>query len=327
MILDEREGKRRSLLRLKGVGTNRALIGPATVNLHVTDLCNIACKYCWYWAPGSALRPSGKTHLPFELFEKLAGDFAGLKVDTIHLSGEGDPMLHPRFYDMLEFLEPKFTVRVFSNTTFPIGRCRDILRADHLVINLGAGDREGYRKLTGRDYFARVIKNIRELARLRPSVNPDFKMEVVFIETNLNRDSLSKTVELVKKLGADQVQIKAVETSDHNRYLSDRQEKTAAEGEWPACYHGWFYSTIRMNGDVNVCCFTRRLKIGNVYESSFKDIWQSEAYSRARASALGGGEPFRNFQECINCPVSARNKEIGVQMDRYNRVLHEGSVR
>jgi MoaA/NifB/PqqE/SkfB family radical SAM enzyme len=320
MILDEREQKRRLLLRLKGVESNRPLIGPATVNLHVTDLCNIACKYCWYWSPGSALRPSGKTHLPFDLFEKLAQDFSDLQVDTIHLSGEGDPMLHPRFYDMLRHLEERFTVRVFSNTTFPIGRCRDILRADHIVINLGAADRESYRALVGRDYFVKVIKNIRELARLRPEYNPDFKMEVVFIETNLNKEGLSRTVDLVRKLGADLVQIKAVETSEHNRYLSDRQEKTEAAGEWPACFHGWFYSTIRMNGDVNVCCFTRRLKIGNIYEAPFKDIWGSEAYSRARASALSGGEPFRNFLECINCPVSARNKEIGAQMEVYNRV-------
>jgi MoaA/NifB/PqqE/SkfB family radical SAM enzyme len=320
MILDPREQKRRLLLRLKGVESQRPLIGPATVNLHLTDLCNIACKYCWYWGPGSALRPTGKNHLPFDLFEKLAQDFTDLQVDTIHLSGEGDPTLHPRFYDILRFLEDSFTVRIFSNATFPIERSRDILRADYIVINLGAADRKSYRDLVGRDYFIKVIKNIRELARLRPVFNPDFKMEVVFIENSLNKENMSKTEDLVRKLGVDLVQRKVVETSEHNRYLSDRHEKTEPAGEWPPCYHGWFYSTIRMNGDVNVCCFTRRLKIGNIYTTPFKAIWESDGYSRARASALSGGEPFRNFQECINCSVAARNKEIDGQMKNYNQV-------
>lgn len=327
MILDQREQKRRLLLRLKGIESGRSLIGPATVNLHLTDLCNIACKYCWYWAPGSAFRPTGKNHLPFDLFEKLAGDFAGLQVDTIHLSGEGDPTLHPRFYDMLRHLENSFTVRIFSNTTFPIERCRDILRADHILINLGAADRESYQALAGRDFFLKVIKNIRELARLRPVFNPDFKMEVVFVENNMNKDSIYRTEYLVKKLGVDLVHRKMVETCEHNRYLSDQQEGTVAAGEWPPCYHGWFYSTIRMNGDVNVCCFTRQLKLGNIYTTSFKDIWGSDAYSRARALALGGGEPFRNFQECINCPVAWRNREIAAQMETYTRVMQSGGAK
>ncbi len=49
MILEPREQKRRLLLRLKGVESGRSPIGPATVNLHLSDLCNIACKYCWYY--------------------------------------------------------------------------------------------------------------------------------------------------------------------------------------------------------------------------------------------------------------------------------------
>lgn len=322
MILDQREQKRRMLLRLKGIASGRALTGPATVHLRLTDLCNLACQYCWYYGPNSTLRPSGKDHFPYEAFEGIARDCAELQVDKINLSGIGDPTLHPRFYDMLEHLEDSFAVTIYTNGTFPIARCRDILRADHIVINLGEADRASYRALQGKDLFIKVIKNIRELARLRAEYNPDFCIEVVFVDTRLNTESLLRTESLVRRLGVDKVQKKLFEVSDHNHHimLSDEEEKIEVSGEWPPCYHGWFYSAVRLNGDVNVCSFTKRLTIGNVLKTSFKDIWASDEYAAARASALRGGEPFKNYHECINCRVASRNREFAAQLEMYDRL-------
>jgi len=322
MTLDPREQKRRLLLRLKGIESGRAMIGPATVHLRITDLCNLACRYCWYFGPGSALHPTGINHLSYDLFEGITRDCLDLKVDTINLSGIGDPSLHPRFYDMLHHLEESFAVTIFTNGTFPIERCRDILRADRIIINLGAADRESYRALQGRDLFVKVIKNIRELARLRPQYNPDFSIEVVIIMTSLNEGSHLKTESLVRKLGADLVQKKVFQPLDHSRHimLPDQEEKEGITGQWPPCYHGWFYSAIKLNGDVNVCCFMQSLTIGNVNTASFKDIWGSDVYSRTRASALKGDDIFRNDHDCINCPVAWRNKGIAAELERYNRV-------
>jgi radical SAM protein with 4Fe4S-binding SPASM domain len=322
MTFDQRELKRRLVLRLKGIEEGRALIGPATVQIHLTDVCNLECKYCYYFGPGSAIRPTSKNHLPYEQFEKIAADCAGLHVDTFHLSGIGEPTLHPRFYDMLKRLENNFAVTIYSNATFPLERCRDILRADRIVINLGEADRKSYRELQGRDLFMKVIKNIRELARLRPQFNPLFRIEVVFVETRLNTESFDRTEALVKKLGADLVQRKTAHASDHTRHfmLEDAlEEREQANGEWPPCYHGWFYSSIKLNGLVNVCCFQQRLTIGNVFETSFKDVWESPAYAKARVSALTG-DTFKNYEECANCKVAWRNKEIGKQLDMYDRV-------
>ncbi|MDE1919903.1 MAG: radical SAM protein [Candidatus Omnitrophica bacterium] len=323
MILDLRERQRRLFLRLKSIESGCALIGPATVQLQLTDLCNLECQYCWYYGPGSAIRPSGKNHLPYDLIERLVQDCADLQVDKIHLSGVGDPIFHPRFYDLLCHLERSFSVTVYSNATFPIERCRDILRADRIVINLGEADRESYRALVGKDLFMKVIRNIRELARLRPQFNPNFCIEVVFVLNRLNEASLPRTQALVRKLGADKVQIKGFQPSDHNRHmiLPDQVEKTELEGEWPACYTGWFFSAIRLNGDVNICIFTHRSSMGNVFKSSFKDIWQSELYTRTRNSALKGEAPFRNYHECINCRWTARNKMVGEKMEIYNRAV------
>jgi len=312
MILDQRKLKRRLLLRLKGVESVRPVIGPAIVEFHLTDLCNLACRYCFYDRSKLSRRPAGKNHLPFDLFERVVRDCTELQVDAIYLSGQGEPTLHPRFYDMLGRLEHSFAITIYSNGTFPLERCRDILRADRIVINLGAADRKSYQALQGKDFFVKVIKNIRELARLKRQVNPDFCIEVVFVATRLNIASLTKTQNLVKKLGADVVRktMPEIKECNHDILLS---------GAWFPCYHGWFYSAIRLNGDVNVCSLTRRLTIGNVYKASFKDVWESDAYFRARTWALKG-EAFKNYHECVNCRRALFNKEIAAQMKMYHRV-------
>lgn len=313
---------RRSLLRLKGIESGQALIGPATVQLDLTNVCDMACRFCHHFAPDSPYLPVSENNLSFEHFKSIIKDCRELQVDMINLSGIGEPTMHPEFYKMLEHIEGSFEVIVTSSATFPKERCMDILRADCIIINLAEADRAGYQALHGRDRLLRVAGNIRELARLRSEFNPDFRIEVVFVETNLNAGSFSRTENLARRLGADNVYKQKFFAGDHTEdiLLPEQRWRTGIQSEWPACYHGWFYSSIKLNGDVNVCTFLRRVNIGNVFKCSFKQVWMSDEYSRARRSALTG-DPFRSFHECINCSLSARNKAIGVQRDIYNRSL------
>ncbi len=306
-------------MRLESLKSGRLLIGPEKVHFRLTDLCNLTCQYCWEYGPNNTDRPTGKNHLPFDVFERVVRDLVDLRVDKIELSGIGDPTLHPRFYDILKCLEPSFTTTIFTNATFPIDRCRDILRADHIVINLGEADRASYRALQGKDLFMRVVKNIKELARLKPQINPNFRLEVVFIETRMNAHSFSKTEKLAKMLGADYIRKSSFDVSDHNRelLLSDQEVKTNTGGRWTPCYHGWFDSAILINGDVNVCCLMKRLTIGNILKSSFKDIWESDEYANVRTLALKGGKPFGSSDECINCRAVMRNQGIEAQLEKY----------
>ena len=65
MIFEQRERNRRLLLRLKGIDSGHPLIGPAIVEFHLTDLCNLSCQYCWYYGLGVPNPPAGKNHFSF----------------------------------------------------------------------------------------------------------------------------------------------------------------------------------------------------------------------------------------------------------------------
>jgi MoaA/NifB/PqqE/SkfB family radical SAM enzyme len=55
--------------------------------------------------------------------------------------------------------------------------------------------------------------------------------------------------------------------------------------EYP-CYTGWLFARIMATGDIAPCCKGHRMKMGNIHENSFKDIWYSDTYNKFRYNGL-----------------------------------------
>lgn len=49
------------------------------------------------------------------------------------------------------------------------------------------------------------------------------------------------------------------------------------------CYTGWIFSRILANGDVNACLKAHRYPVGNIYNESFRSIWNSSQQQLFRA--------------------------------------------
>ena len=60
------------------------------------------------------------------------------------------------------------------------------------------------------------------------------------------------------------------------------------------CYIGWCFSRIMPNGDVNACLKAHRIPTGNLYRTSFSDIWngQEQRYFRKKALVYEKKDPF-----------------------------------
>ena len=52
------------------------------------------------------------------------------------------------------------------------------------------------------------------------------------------------------------------------------------------CYVGWVFSRIMSNGDVNFCLKAHRMPVGNLYQHSFQEIWNSHKQREFRRKAL-----------------------------------------
>jgi radical SAM protein with 4Fe4S-binding SPASM domain len=83
--------------------------------------------------------------------------------------------------------------------------------------------------------------------------------------------------------------------------------------ENPSCLVGWHFAIVDLNGDVLFCFGNLQTVVGNVYEESFKDIWNGQRAKQMRFEMkynFGLEKDF--FRECRNCPYLS-NKHIRPQ--------------
>ena len=203
MIIDSSELKRRYLLRIEGARERQVYIGPQIVALEISNACSVNCQYC-----SSNRSPDNPHHsrkglfLPWKRFLTVIRDCVGLHVDEIHLTGAGEPTTHPLFRNMMRHLEQQpLTVSLFTNGTFPLDYCEDVIKGDCVVIDMSALNRRQYRELQGQDLFDRVAQNIERLVYLRDTVKPGFRIEMAYILNAVNINQKRKIRKMAAQLG------------------------------------------------------------------------------------------------------------------------------
>ena len=64
-----------------------------------------------------------------------------------------------------------------------------------------------------------------------------------------------------------------------------------------SCSAPWNFVYIHFNGDINPCCFPFKNTFGNIFETPFEEIWNSEKYVEFRERLKSKNLP----RQCINC--------------------------
>lgn len=84
-----------------GFETSQAKIFPRYVMYDVNNVCNARCPFC----PQSAIARSKDfvpRHLDWDLYVKTIEEVARYDVELVRITGDGEPLLHPRINDMIE---------------------------------------------------------------------------------------------------------------------------------------------------------------------------------------------------------------------------------
>lgn len=89
------------------------------------------------------------------------------------------------------------------------------------------------------------------------------------------------------------------------------------------CYYPYYFMMVDCNGDVFPCCqeWYRKLKMGNLYQQSFWDIWTSTSYRTVRRIIAEGN---RAIFPCRICDVNGtyrggRNYELYSELPRFRQ--------
>ena len=324
MKISIKEKMNRRGLRVLGASDGKVYIGPQMAKLNITNRCTLRCRYCGAHAPGNPWHLRKRKDLPFDQFKELVRDLKRLKVDSVDISGDGEPTLHPRFADMMAILgRQPFDVAVVSNGTFPSAVCRDVLKADSVRINLSAPDRELYKELQGQDFFVRVTENIRKLAALRDARKPGFRIHIVFVVNRLNAGLEGRMRALIRHLGADGLIAKKMDVHPYD--LDIRQGSGALSPELKKgsacrfpCFEGWFFVMNDLGGGVGWCCSVQQKTVLNIKKRSLYDIWFSKEFMRIRMAGRRG-DFQKMFEPCGACIHVDEQRKVARTILAMNR--------
>lgn len=265
---------------------------PISVELHLTDLCNLNCQWC----TDKELRNNGAT-LDVNVIKSLFAEFQANQTG-VTLEGGGEPTIHPCFRDIVSSGTAfGIDMGLISNGTIDISDVVDQLK--WVRVSLDSSTKEEYIEEKGADCFDTVLENIGKMAKARNCQNTF--IGVGYVLTTRNQSSLPELIERLDKLGADYIYLRPVEEAEEIapslrnlldlrdmlskltaqtriKYMLPISDRIIDKNAGLPCVAHSLTSIIHANGDLAMCEKRRNdnIILGNLYHSSFKELWQSE---------------------------------------------------
>jgi MoaA/NifB/PqqE/SkfB family radical SAM enzyme len=193
-----------------------SMIGPKSIQLEITNACNLRCTMCDRWKWDSTPREELSNDDLFSLFD----DLSNLGTQHILISG-GEPLLRKGFKDIIRYITQKgIKVTVITN-----GVCltediaTTLIQSDAtIIISLDGSNEEIYSKIRGRKgLFSSITKNIDTLVRLR-DINKKGYISIHFVIQKHNLNDASSFFNLGKKLKVDTISYGIV----HGSHIPER---------------------------------------------------------------------------------------------------------
>lgn len=202
---------------LQGLMTGEtARTGPFSVIVDVTHQCNLSCLGCRFHSP-EARRPSPSDKsvqdISFEMVERLCEELSATGTGKIFLLGEGEPLMHKRFFDMVSTAKDLgLCVNSTTNGTLLDKATIEALinsRIDVLKVSFWASAPEEYRQQypgTDPGNFEKVVSALRLMSDLKAKHRS--RTPTVILHQPINRNNYRKIdgmVDLALATGCDAI--------------------------------------------------------------------------------------------------------------------------
>lgn len=164
---------------------------PTYAQLEPVGQCNLRCQMCAIQFREDGPRFGGLAFMSFERFVQTLDALPELR--ELHLQGLGEPMMHPRFFEMVAFAAAR-GIRVSTNTNATLLNQR---RAEGCVtsgldcahVSLDGASAETYERIRVRAHFDRVKANVERLIETRTrlgATTPRLRLVMVIMRQNLD---------------------------------------------------------------------------------------------------------------------------------------------
>jgi radical SAM protein with 4Fe4S-binding SPASM domain len=293
---------------------------PFTLSIEPTTACNLACPEC----PSGLKKFSRPTGKMDEDFHRKLLQQIHRHVFYINYYFQGEPFLHPQFLSFIRTAKSFGIYTATSTNAHFIDECkaREIVLSglDRLIISIDGLTQETYSSYRVNGRLTNVINAAKFLLDAKKQIGSKTPYLIFqFLVVKTNEHEVPQALALGKELGIDEVRIKTAQLYDYqqgnplmpeNSRYSRYQKKS--DGTYRLkysvgnhCWRMWSGSVITWNGTVVPCCFDKDANhpLGNLYNSSFKEIWKSPNYKLFRKSVF---KARTGIEICKNCSEGAK---------------------
>ena len=173
--------------------------------IEVTSRCNLKCVMC----PVTVLAERWvQRDLPWDTFERVAQAFD--RVQWVYLQGWGEPMLHPRLYDMIARAKRAGCRVGFTTNGTRLTRANGErlleLGLDLMAVSIAGANAATHEAIRAGSDFGKLIANVKNFIELKRETRSSApKLEIFYLMTPGNLAELPQAVELAAELGADEL--------------------------------------------------------------------------------------------------------------------------
>lgn len=281
---------------------------PPHINIEPTGSCNYQCIKCEKFS--DVYRDDGMVfkdrNMPFEHYCRIIDDI-GDTLLTLRLWNYGEPLMNKDIFKMVKYAKKKnIIVAISSNLSLLTEEnTEELVRSglDYLVVSFDGASKETYSLCHGKDYFNKVVKNIKSLIEAKKklkSLTP--LVELQFIVMKENEKEIDKVRILAAELGVDKISCLRFHTHQINSnkfkgikleecYSSTLKEFIHNKNEiihlsffnipWELPLIRYSGLVLPWDGDLG-----QEWKMGNLFQNNrylnFKSIWNNNKYCNFR---------------------------------------------
>jgi radical SAM protein with 4Fe4S-binding SPASM domain len=138
---------------------------PVCLYLEVTNRCNLLCTTC----PRTYEELEPPADMSWELFTRIVDQLPDIERAVLH--GVGEPMMVKHLPGMVRYLKERGAYVLFNTNGTLLneknGRALIDAGLDELRVSLDAANAKSYKAIRGKDFFARILRNVRTFRALQ----------------------------------------------------------------------------------------------------------------------------------------------------------------
>ena len=283
---------------------------PSQILMDITEVCNLACVHCPHPEFKRSQHYSAR-YLDPALNSKMVSEVKhhGKGVTQyIRYASNGEPLVHPKAYDMIEEAARDSGVYVTITTNGTImneKRTARLLEAGvHMIdISIDAFHPETYAKIRVNGNLEVTRDNVRNLIRWVNELRSKTKIVVSYVEQPQNLAETRDFERFWKDEGADYVVIRRLHSCSGAK--SDLAAQRRTENNKVArrpCLYPWERIVVNARGDLAFCPsdWVHGSYVADYRKTTIHETWRGEFYRRLRAAHLTNN--FTEHRFCGQCP-------------------------